>query len=93
MLQAVQAPLLPFDAFQIANRTAKVTMERDVRYWSAMYRDVPATGIEYNAATKTTPAQRASGSEKHSQHMRQHATSVRNDERAYQRNTLTSNER
>src|SRR5262245_60368552 len=92
-LQSANIALLPFQAFVTANKTAKVTMERDVRYWSAIYKEVPATGIVNNAATNITPDHCASGSGKTSEDNSQHAKSVRNVDRLYQRNRTRSNER
>src|SRR4029450_10652856 len=92
-LQTTNITLLPFHAFVMANKTAKVTMERDVRYWSAMYREVPATGIVNKAATNMTPDHCASGSGKTSEDNCQHAKSMRNVDSPYQRNITRSNER
>src|SRR5262245_9859022 len=92
-LHNAQAALRPFNAFRVEKRTAKVTMDREVRYWSAMYSEVPATGIVNNAPTKPTAAQRASGSRKHSPLNRQHASNVRKVESRYQMNIVRSKER
>src|ERR1700687_4911186 len=42
-----------------ANTQAKADRFRGFRYWSTIYRSVPATGNVSNAAIRATPAQRA----------------------------------
>src|SRR5262245_27888839 len=93
MVHIAALVILPLNVFEIANRTANVTIDRAVRYWSAMYNAVPATGIVNNAATVPTAAQRASASSKHSTLNCQHACNVKNIEATYQMKTVRSNER
>src|SRR5213593_2667867 len=92
-LQNIHHRFCCFSALQVANRIVKMTIDREVRYWSSIQSAVPATGIVNTAATIVTAAHLAQDSRNNSTLKRQHASSVRKIQPRYQMNTAISNER